>query len=310
MAMQNTQKQKTVAKPVSFKGIGTHSGVPVTMTLYPAETNFGIWFQRIDLADQPMVQAHWSKSVPIPFCTQIRQDSVFVNTIEHLLAALAALEIDNLLIKIDGPEVPIMDGSAAPFISAIEKEGIKEEMHTKKLIRVLKPVRVEENGRSAELCPSSHLKIDFSLDFKGRDGLKTQNYSFQGSAAEFLKDVASARTFGFFDDAEKLWAAGFAKGSSLENAVVIKDGKPLNNEGFRYEDECVRHKVLDALGDLYLAGAPLRARYHGINAGHELNAKLLQELFADQEAWCFEESYPLESTVFSYITLKPVHLSS
>lgn len=279
--------QTTLAAPVLLKGVGMHSGKEVTIHLFPAPPHHGICFERVDLPLSPRIPALWSYSIQTPLCTRIQKDGVFVNTIEHLMAALRACEIDNVLVQINGEEVPILDGSAEPFILELEKVGTSLQEESRSYIKLLKPVEIKQANRFARLEPAAHFSIKFSIDFQGRDNMPVQNILFDGDMDVFQSRFSSARTYGFLEDAEALRAAGLAKGASLENAVVLKQGMPINPGGFRFQDECVRHKVLDALGDLFLAGAPLLAQYHGFNSGHEMNSKLLNEVFQNDDNWCF-----------------------
>lgn len=280
--------QKTIENVVSCTGIGVHSGAPVTVTLYPAVSGSGITFVRTDLGEVEIL-AHWQAVVDTRQCTTIgNSPKATVSTIEHLMAALAANGIDNLRIEINGPELPIMDGSAKPFMDLIDKAGIREQRASRRVIRILKTITVEEGDRKASLSPASDYEIEVDFDFAGRILLAPQNYVFRPMEEDFAEDIASARTFGLLEDAEKIWAAGLAKGASLENTLVFDGGNVLNEEGLRYEDECVRHKVLDVLGDLHLAGGLILGKFHGVRTGHGLHLKLLQALFADADAYVIE----------------------
>jgi len=280
--------QKTTGNVVSCTGIGVHSGAPVTVTLYPAVSGSGITFVRTDLGETEIL-AHWQAVVDTRQCTTIGNSlKATVSTIEHLMAALAANGIDNIRIEINGPELPIMDGSAKPFMDLIDKAGIREQRASRRVIRILKTITVEEGDRKASLSPASNYEIEVDFDFAGRTPLAAQNYVFRPMEEDFAEDIASARTFGLLEDAEKIWAAGLAKGASLENTLVFDGKDVLNEEGLRYEDECVRHKVLDVLGDLHLAGGLILGKFHGVRTGHSLHLKLLQALFADVDAYVIE----------------------
>lgn len=280
--------QKTIENVVSCTGIGVHSGTPVSLTLYPAVSGSGITFVRTDLGGAEIL-AHWQAVVDTRQCTTIGNSSkATVSTIEHLMAALAANGIDNLRIEIDGPELPIMDGSAKPFMDLIEKAGVRDQRTSRRVIRVLKTITVEEGDRKVSLSPAFDYEIEVDFDFAGRTPLAAQNYVFHPLEEDFAEDIASARTFGLLEDAEKIWAAGLAKGASLENTLVFDGEEVVNEEGLRYEDECVRHKVLDALGDLHLAGGLILGKFHGVRTGHSLHLKLLQALFADASAYAIE----------------------
>lgn len=288
LAPQIACHQKTIANTVSCQGIGVHSGANVTVTLQPAVSGSGITFIRTDLGDVE-VKAHWQTVVDTRFCTTIgNSQGVTVSTVEHLLSALAASGIDNVRIEIDGPELPIMDGSAQPFVFLVEEAGVKEQRSPRKVIRVLKTVTVEEGDRKVSLTPAPYYEIEVDFDFAGRTSLAPQHRIFRPLEDDFAEDISSARTFGLMEDAEKLWAMGLSKGASLENTLVYDKTDVLNEEGLRYEDECVRHKVLDALGDLHLAGGLILGKFHGVRTGHGLHHKLLLALFADSTAYAIE----------------------
>lgn len=280
--------QKTIANTVSCQGIGVHSGLPVTVTLHPDVSESGITFIRTDLGGIE-VKARWNTVVDTRNCTTIgNNQGATVSTTEHLLAALAAFGIDNIRVEIDGPELPIMDGSAQPFMALLEKAGLKGQQVPRRMIRVLKTVAVEEGGRKASLSPAAYYEIEVDFDFAGRTALSPQHMVFRPFEDDFAEDISSARTFGLLEDAEKIWAMGLAKGASLENTLVYDGTNVINEEGTRYEDECVRHKVLDVLGDLHLAGGLILGRFYGVRPGHSLHHKLLLALFADPKAWTLE----------------------
>jgi UDP-3-O-[3-hydroxymyristoyl] N-acetylglucosamine deacetylase len=277
-----TARQKTLTSPVRCRGVGLHSGAPVAMTLHPAAIDFGIHFrcahEGVDIA------ATWRNVAPSALCTTLALGGASVATVEHLLAAFAGLELDNVLVELDGPEVPAMDGSAAPFVHLVERAGMVEQDAPRRAIRILKPIRVEEGETAAALEPAEEFSLSFSIDFAS-DAIRHQRIKIVPSPASFKRDICRARTFGFLDDVERMRAAGLALGGSLENAVVISGDRILNEGGLRYGDEFVRHKVLDAMGDLYLAGGPIIGRFHGQRSGHALNRRLLERLFADPKAW-------------------------
>ncbi len=280
--------QKTIANSVSCQGIGVHSGIPVTVTLHPAVSGSGITFIRTDLGGVE-VKALWKNIVDTRNCTTIgNSEGMTISTVEHLMAALAASGIDNIRVEIDGPELPILDGSAQPFVTLIERAGMKDQRAPRRVIRVLKTVTVEEGNRKVSLSPASYYEIEVDFDFGGRTELTPQHLVFRPLEEDFSEDIASARTFGLLEDAEKLWAMGLSKGASLENTLVYDKTKVVNEDGLRFEDECVRHKVLDALGDLHLAGGLILGKFHGVRSGHSLHHKLLLALFADPTAWTSE----------------------
>jgi len=289
MSSSRIRRQKTLKERVSLFGIGVHSGAPVRMTLCPADPDSGIVFLRTNAADGAEIEIPaLSLSVgSTELCTVLGDPrGVCVATVEHLLAALFGLGVDNAVVEIDGAEVPVMDGSASAFVEAIDQAGIVLQKAPKRFIKILKPVRVEMGSAHAEFRPFDGCKFEVAIDYDctviGKQamaiGLNPQN---------FRREIARARTYGNVKDVERLWAAGFARGSSLENSVVIGDGAVMNPEGLRYPDEFVRHKVLDAIGDLALAGAPLQGLYRSYRGGHKLNAAALSVLFAEPDAWRF-----------------------
>jgi UDP-3-O-[3-hydroxymyristoyl] N-acetylglucosamine deacetylase len=279
-------RQTTLAREVHLTGTGVHSGAPVSLTLHPAEANTGLRFLvtkrgRV-VAEIPANVAHVKN---LTLCTVIGDEAgITVGTVEHLLAALRGLSIDNLYIEIDSKEVPIMDGSSAAFVEAIDRVGIRELSEPRKFIKVLKPVRVEEGGCWGELVPHSGFSLDVEIDFS-TPLIGRQRLNFEMNPGVFRHELARARTFGFMSDVEKLWKAGLALGADLTNTVAIGEDKVMNREGLRYPQEFVRHKMLDAVGDLSLAGAPLLGAFRSYKGGHRLNAMVLQELFADSSNW-------------------------
>jgi len=219
------------------------------------------------------------------YCTALDNgEGLAVATVEHVVAAFAGLEIDNVVVELDGPEIPVMDGSAAPFVFLIECAGIVDQDAPRRAIKILKPITIIDGAKSARLVPDDAFSIGFSIDFAA-NAIRHQSINLVIDPETFKADIARARTFGFLDEVNELRAAGFARGGSLDNAVVIRDGEVMNREGLRYVDEFVRHKVLDAMGDLYLAGAPLIGRFEAVRSGHSLNRRVLAALFADSSAW-------------------------
>lgn len=274
--------QTTIKSPVTFSGVGLHSGAPVRMTVRPASAEYGIWFRRTDLDREgrrdPMVAAHWSAVVPSRLCTRIENaDGVAVSTIEHIMAALAGCGIHNALIEIDGPEVPILDGSAAPFVSGIMARGVRELAAPLRCIEVLKPVEVREGDAVARLDPADTLEIDFHIDFDDA-AIGQQRKSLKLANGAFVRELSDSRTFCRQSDVDAMRQNGLALGGSYHNAVVVEGDRILTPGGLRHQDEAVRHKMLDALGDLALAGAPIMGRYTGHRAGHALTNKLLRAL--------------------------------
>ena len=285
--------QHTVKSSVVFTGVGLHSGAPVRMVVNPASADYGIWFKRTDdVVGDRMIAARWDAVIPSRLCTLVGNSAgVTVSTIEHLMAALAGCGIHNALIEIDGPEVPILDGSAAPFVRAFLAKGLREQDANVRAIRILKPVEVREGQAVGRLEPSDMLEIDFQIDFAD-EAIGRQEKSLNMSNGAFVRELADSRTFCRQADVDAMLANGLALGGTFDNAVVVDGDRVLSPGGFRYEDEPVRHKMLDALGDLYLAGAPILGRYTGIRAGHALTNRLLRALFARPDAWEMIEIEP------------------
>ena len=283
--------QRTLKSSINCSGTAMHSGENISLTLHPAKPSTGIIFRRSDIGGgNACIPAHWSRISDTRLCTTLSDGgNVSVATVEHLMAALAGCRIDNLMVEIQGGEIPSMDGSAAPFVFLIECAGIIEQNAPRRAIRVLKPVSVSNGEGFASLTPASGSLEAFSLsveiDFDSL-AISRQDYLFHFSGNTFKSEISRARTFGFLHEVDDLRASGLALGGSLDNAVVISGDQILNEGGLRYEDEFVRHKVLDSLGDLYLAGSPLIGHFHGVRSGHKLNRSLLEALFADDEAWC------------------------
>lgn len=279
-------RQRTLKAPVHCSGIGLHSGTPVSMTLFPAPEDHGIVFRRTDVADRDnQVNALWHAVADTFHCTLIRNaEGTGVATVEHLMAALAGSGIDNVLVAIDGQEVPIMDGSSAPFVFLIECAGTLEQAAPRRFLRITRPVEAAEGRKRASLVPSNAFEVTCQIDFESA-AVKRQEASFRISEGTFKADISRARTFGFLHEVDGLRAAGLAQGGSLDNAVVVSGDTILNEDGLRYDNEFARHKVLDCVGDMYLAGAPILGHFHGMRSGHALNNKLLRAVFADRANW-------------------------
>jgi UDP-3-O-[3-hydroxymyristoyl] N-acetylglucosamine deacetylase len=277
--------QRTLRDRVSVSGIGVHCGKPVSMTVCPADPDTGIVFIRSDLPDAPEMRALFSSVGATELCTLLGDPAgVAVSTVEHLLAALSGLGVDNAIVEVDGPEVPVMDGSAERFVEAIDETGLIVQSAPRRFLRVKKPVRVEADGAYAEFRPFEGRRFEITIDYACQV-IGQQRVVVDLTASIFRRDISRARTFGHIDSVERLWAAGLALGSSLENSVVIGNGAVINPEGLRYGDEFVRHKVLDAIGDLALAGAPVLGLYRSYRGGHRLNSQALRALLSDEEAW-------------------------
>lgn len=286
--------QATLKSKATFHGTGLHSGKSVRMTVHPASADYGIWFRRTDvIGKDSMIPARWNVVEQTALCTRIVNDAeVSVGTIEHLMAALAGCGIHNALIEIDAAEVPIMDGSAAHFVDAFLRAGIVEQSAQVRAIRILKPVVVERGDARAELVPDNDMQMEFHIDFEDA-AIGQQTRGITLSNGSFVRELSDSRTFCRQADVELMQANGLALGGNpAENAVVFDGDKVLSPGGLRYVDEPVRHKMLDAVGDLYLAGAPILGRYRGVRAGHSLTNELLRTLFADPDAWCFEDCTP------------------
>ncbi len=284
-----TPYQTSLNHAIRCSGIGLHTGEPVTMRLKPAPVGTGILFVRADVTGQdPKVPARFDAVSETQLGTTISNaDGVSVATIEHLMAALVGCGVDNVLVELDGPEVPIMDGSAAPFVFLIECAGVSVSDTPRQVIRVLEPVVLEEGAKYASLEPADTFSVDFEIDFE-TPVIGHQRYGFELSSAAFKTELCRARTFGFLKDVELLQSMGLARGGSLENAIVISEDRILNETGLRYPDEFVRHKTLDAIGDLALSVVPIKGHVTARRSGHDLNNRLLRALFARPEAWRLE----------------------
>ncbi len=278
--------QKTLKESISCSGTGLHSGLKLSLTLRPAEPNMGMVFRRTDLSGRgATIHARWDNVVDSRLCTTIgNADGVTIGTVEHLVAALAGAGVDNVLVEVSGPEVPVMDGSAEPFSFLIECAGTVEQDEPRKAIQILQPVSVGDVNKSAALMPSSGRSFSFEIDFDnsviGRQQLQVELVN-----GTFRRELARARTFGFAHEVAQMRSMGLARGGSLENAVVISDDQILNDDGLRFDDEFVRHKLLDSIGDIYLAGYPVIGHFHGFKSGHALNNALLHKMFAQPDTW-------------------------
>ena len=287
-------RQTTFWSQATVTGVGVHSGLPVSLTLGPAPVDAGFIFVRTGLEGPDReIQASAKSVIATAFATVIGdREGPLVSTAEHVLAALRGMGVDNATIEVDGPEMPIMDGSAAAFVAAIDQAGIVEQAARRRYIQVLKPVQVTIGDSFGELRPHANgfraeIEIDFANQLIGR-----QSYVLDLNPQTFRRDISRARTFGCMNDVARLWSAGFARGASMENSVVFDETRLLNAEGLRYSDECVRHKALDAVGDLALAGLPLLGAYKSVRGGHKLNNAVLSALMADRSAWKIVEAEP------------------
>ncbi|SEM73322.1 UDP-3-O-acyl-N-acetylglucosamine deacetylase [Halomonas caseinilytica] len=279
-------RQRTLKNVIRATGVGLHSGKKVYLTLRPAPVDTGIVFVRTDLEPEVQIQARAENVTDTTLCTALSQDGVKVATVEHLMSALAGLGIDNAYVDVSAPEVPIMDGSAGPFVFLIQSAGIAEQEAPKKFIRIKREVMVREGDKEAIFLPHQGFKVSFAIDFDHpvfEDQKQTATVDF--STTSFVKEVSRARTFGFMRDLEHLRSNNLALGGSLDNAIVVDDYRIVNEGGLRYDDEFVKHKVLDAIGDLYQLGHSLIGEFRGVKSGHALNNQLCRALVANPQAW-------------------------
>ena len=279
-------RQRTLKNVIRATGVGLHSGEKVYMTLRPAAPDTGIVFRRVDFESPIEIHAKAEKVGDTSLCTALVEGNTRVMTIEHLLSAMAGLGIDNAYVDLSTAEVPIMDGSAGPFVFLLQSAGIEEQAKAKRFIRILKPIKVEDGDKWARFEPFEGFKVGFTIDFQHPIFNKaTSSTEIDFSTTSFVKEVSRARTFGFMKDIEFLRERNLALGGSMDNAIVLDDYRVLNDDGLRYEDEFVKHKILDAIGDLYLLGHSLIGAFYGYKSGHALNNQLLRSLLADTSAW-------------------------
>lgn len=280
-------KQRTLKQSIKVTGVGLHSGNKVTLTLRPAMPNTGVIYCRTDLNPPVTFPANADSVQDTMLCTcLVNDEGVRISTVEHLNAALAGLGIDNIIIEVDAPEIPIMDGSASPFVYLLLDAGIEEQNVAKKFLRIKKSIRVEDGDKWAEFKPYNGFRLEFTIDFKHPAISKDVcNYAIDFSAQAFVQKISRARTFGFMKDIEYLQSQGLALGGSLDNAIVLDNYRILNEDGLRFNDELVRHKMLDAIGDLYMLGHNIIGEFTAYKSGHGLNNKLLRALLKEQDAW-------------------------
>lgn len=277
-------RQRTISKPVSFSGVGVHSGKKVNLTIKPAPINHGIKFVRTDLTDKPSVSAHFNMVVDTSLATVIGYDGFIVSTIEHLMASFAGFSIDNAIVEIDAYEVPIMDGSAGPFISYIKTAGIEEQLGQRYFFVVKEPIELEENGKFVGVYPASKFKITCTI-YYDHPLIGEQSYSIDVSDQVFEKEICRARTFGFLQEIEYLKKYGFARGGSLDNVIALNEKDILNKDGLRFPDEFVRHKILDCIGDFSLLGIPILGHVILNKSGHSFNHAFLKKFFENKKSW-------------------------
>jgi UDP-3-O-[3-hydroxymyristoyl] N-acetylglucosamine deacetylase len=300
-------KQRTLKEPVATKGVGLHTGAKVEITLRPAPPNTGIVFRRMDLDPPAELKADPYLVTDTRLCSMLESGPAKVSTVEHLMSALAGLGIDNALVDLTGPEIPILDGSSAPFVYLLQSAGIVEQDAPKRYVRILRPIEVRDGDKWARFVPHNGFRIEFTIDFKHpvfeKSG-KTVSIDFAETA--YAKEVARARTFGFTHEVEYLRSQGLALGGSLDNAIVMDEYRVLNQDGLRYDDEFVKHKVLDAIGDLYLLGYPIIGAFEAYKSGHALNNALLRELLQHQEAWEYVSFERSEDVPPAFLRLHPL----
>ena len=279
-------RQRTLKNSIRATGVGLHSGQKVFMSLLPAGPDTGVIFRRVDLEKPVEIPAYALNVGATELASTLMKDGAKVATVEHLMSAIAGLGIDNCVVELSAPEVPIMDGSSGPFVFLIQSAGIQEQDAPKRFIRIKQPLQVQDGDKFARFEPFEGFRVSFSIDFR-HPVFKTsrQTATIDFSTTSFVKEVSRARTFGFMRDVETMRSKNLALGGSLDNAVVLDEYRVLNNEGLRYEDEFVRHKILDAIGDLYLMGHSLIGSYTAYKSGHQLNNKLLRALIADPRSW-------------------------
>lgn len=299
--------QRTLKTAIRATGVGLHSGEKVTLVLKPAPENSGIVFQRVDLPESTPFRVEPSQVNDTRLSSTLVHNGVRVGTIEHLMSSFAGLGLDNVIVEVDAPEMPIMDGSAAPFIYLLQTAGIVDQTAPKRFVRVLKTIEVGEGDKWVKLEPHEGYKVALTIDFQHPAFRKSSRLiEIDFARQNYISEISRARTFGFIHEVEYLRANGLARGGTMDNAVVIDEYRVLNPGGLRFEDEFVRHKVLDAIGDLYILGHPLIASFSGYKSGHAMNNKLLRALLADDEAWEYASFSSRETVPTSFHDLPPL----
>ena len=283
--------QKTIAEKATCTGVGLHSGAPAHLSLYPARPGVGVVFTRTDLPDAPEIPARRAALSSTRLATTLGRGSAKIGTVEHLLAAVVALGIDNLRVEVDGPEIPVMDGSAAPFVAMLREAGLFDQRVARRVIRIRKPISVRDGDRVIRVSPSSRLSVSYFVEYPHAAIGKQRVDRLPIDAMTFDREIARARTFGFLHEVEALRRGGLARGGNLENTVVLDEQRVLNQSGLRFPDEFVRHKVLDLIGDLALLGMPLLAHVDVERGGHALHQQLVERILATPEAWTLETTY-------------------
>ena len=290
--------QRTLKTAIGCRGVGLHSGQPVAMTMRPGVPDSGIVFRRLDAGAE--IRASWTSTIESSLSTVLSNgEGTRIGTIEHLMAALAGSVVDNAVIELDGPEVPIMDGSAVPFLDLIERVGVVKQDAARRAIKILKPVHVDDDGASAALLPDDGFSMSFEIDF-ANPLIRRQDMVLAIDPTTFRAELAPARTFGLLDDVPRLRAAGLGRGGSLDNVVMVSGNRVLNDGGLRYSDEFVRHKILDAVGDFSLAGYHIIGHIKAFKSGHDLNHKMLNQLLSERDSWKLVELAPQDSDINSF----------
>jgi len=283
--------QKTISEKATCTGVGLHSGETTQLVLYPARPGSGIVFARTDLPGTPEIPARRTALASTRLATTLGRGSATVGTVEHLLAAVASLEIDNLRVEVDGPEIPVMDGSAAPFVALLRAAGVFDQRVARRVIRIRRPISVRDGDRVIRVSPSAGLSVSYFVEYPHPAIGKQRIEALPIDAMNFEREIARARTFGFLHEVEALWRGGLARGGNLENTVVLDEHRVLNQGGLRFPDEFVRHKALDLVGDLALLGMPLVAHVDVERGGHALHQQLVERILASPEAWAIETSF-------------------
>ncbi len=305
MAGLAMRKQQTVGQDISCEGVGLHSGQPVRLTLRPASADTGVVFLRQHDGQTVWVGASVRNLLPTQLCTAIGVNGTQFKTIEHILAAFTGLEVDNVLVELDADEVPVMDGSAGDFVQLIRQAGVVPQDRAQPILNITHPIEVAEGDRTVKIEPSTTPRITYVIHYE-HPLIRTQQYVYDGSVSSFEHNIARARTFGFLNEVEALWARGLGKGGSLENTVVLTEDDILNESGLRFEDEFVRHKVLDLLGDLALLGVPILGHLIAERSGHALHTKLVESILAQPDKWELLNAEELPATSRAYSALNPL----
>ena len=290
--------QHTLAQSVECTGIGLHTGQPVTLTIRPASPNTGIVFVRRGSGEPVSIKASICNLIPTELCTAISVNGTSVKTIEHVLSALVGLEVDNAYVEVDGPEVPALDGSAAPFVQLIKTAGVTPQDRRQPFLKIIKPIEISSDHKRVRIEPASTTRITYSIHYN-HPLIQTQTYTYDWSVSAFEHEIAKARTFGFLNEVEALWAKGLAKGGSLENTVVLSADGILNESGLRFQDEFVRHKVLDLIGDLALLGVPFIGHLVADRSGHALHTKLVEKILQQTDCWTLMQAEPVTAAISS-----------